>query len=68
LAASTDMALGLLCFLVLRSTKRLAASHSRISSVVASENAHFRWALPIFLWGEPFDLPADSWLPRTRRA
>jgi hypothetical protein len=60
--------LGLLCFLVLRATNRLASSHSRISSVVASEKAHFRCALPIFLWGEPLALPADSWLPRTRRA
>jgi len=37
-------------------------------STAASENAHLRWALPIF-WPElPWRLPADSWAHLTSRA
>jgi len=54
--------------LFLRASQALPRSEWRTNKQAASPNAHLRWALPIFLPGEPFFLPADSWLPRTRRA
>jgi hypothetical protein len=39
----------------------------RKKSVAASEKAHVRWALPIFLPDVPRRVPPDSWLPLTRR-
>ena len=47
-AARIEMALGLPCFFVMRSTKLLASADSRISSTAASPKAQRRCALPIF--------------------
>ena len=60
--------LALAAFLLLALQPFLGSARWRSIRHAASEKAHFRWALPIFLPPEPFFLPADSCSQRTSRA
>src|SRR5262249_57487867 len=66
-AASAPNARFLPCFFSRRVSHALAFGDARSSRHVASEKAHFRWALPIWFPPVPCFLPADSWAQRTRR-
>src|SRR4051812_34262027 len=56
------------CFFSRRCCQALTVGQQRTSRHTASEKAHFRWALPIFLPPCPSVLPADLCTQRTRRA
>src|SRR5262249_40514524 len=66
-ASRIDNATRLPRFFSCRCIHALTGRHERIIRHAASKNAHFRWALPIFLPPVPFFVPALSWAQRTRR-